>query len=49
MAILKNASYLVKTKKNKWTNSKLDAFMHNWVNPQKIENELSVPSDRHCA
>ena len=21
--------------------------MHNWANPQKFENELSVPSDRH--
>ena len=25
----------------------LDAFMHNWANPKKFENELSVPSDRH--
>ena len=27
--------------------SYLDAFMHNWANPQKFDNELSVPSDRH--
>ena len=23
--------------------------MHNWANPQKFENELSVPSDSHDA
>ena len=23
--------------------------MHNWANPQKMKNELSVPSDRHHA
>ena len=24
-------------------------FMHNWANPQKMENVLSVPSERHYA
>ena len=23
----------------------LDVFMHNWANPQKRKNELSVPSE----
>ena len=27
----------------------MDAVMHNWANPKKMEYELSVPSDMHYA